>query len=272
VLVPLAMLSLVPWHAARGQRRAVEEAVISYTPSARTLITTAAAGRAGARPAGGGSLVVGNPGGDLWFAGVEARAIHQQFYADGAYFGRPATPGAPQGSPQDVLDWIDAAPAGPLTLHFACHGSIDPAHPAEAHLLLAGNAPLSAETLLERARLAALDIEVVFLAACTTGVTGDDHDEVLSLATSFLAAGARTVFGSLWPVPDNDTSVLMYMVHHHLRVEGCGPADALHRAQLWMLDPRRTVPARMPPELRRHCDPGAVFGAVSWAGFTHVGR
>jgi CHAT domain-containing protein len=288
VLVPLAVLSVVPWHAARGPRYAVQEAVFSYTPSARALCATAAAASAGApagtagataaaatagAPAGtAGALVVGDPGGDLWFAGAEALAIHRQFYREGAYFGRPAHRAAAAGSPADVLGWIDAAPAGPLTLHFACHGAIDPARPAEAHLVLAGGEPLSANVLLDRARRAQLDIGEVFLAACTTGVSGDDHDEVLSLATSFLAAGARTVFGSMWPVPDGDTSVLMYMVHHFLRAEGRPAVDALHRAQLWMLDPRRVVPERMPGELRRHCVPGAVFGTTSWAGFTHVGR
>ncbi|GAA4249302.1 CHAT domain-containing protein [Dactylosporangium darangshiense] len=263
VLAPLGVLGVVPWHAARGSGHAVREAVFSYTPSARHLCASA-----GAAPAAGvgAALVVGDPGGDLYFAGVEAGAIHRQFYPGGTYLGRA------EGTPQGVLGWIDAAPAGPLMLHFACHGAIDPARPALAHLVLAGGAPLAANDLLDRARRQELDIGEVFLAACTTGVTGDDHDEALSLATSFLAAGARTVFGSLWPVLDGDTSVLMYMVHHFLRAGGCRPADALHRAQLWMLDPGRALPERMPAELRRHCAPGTVFGTASWAGFTHVGR
>ncbi|MGI5238311.1 CHAT domain-containing protein [Dactylosporangium sp. CA-139066] len=263
VLVPLGVLGAVPWHAARGPRHAVEAAVFSYTPSARHLCASAAAGPAAGV---GAALVVGDPGGDLPFAGAEAAAIHREFYPGGTYLGGGA------GSAQAVLGWIDAAPAGPLMLHFACHGAIDPERPADAHLVLAGGAPLPADVLLERARRKALDLGEVFLAACTTGVTGEDHDEVLSLATSFLAAGARTVFGSMWPVPDGDTSVLMYMVHHFLRVEGLPAADALHRAQRWMLDPARVVPERMPAELRRHCAAGTVFGPASWAGFTHVGR
>jgi CHAT domain-containing protein len=115
-------------------------------------------------------------------------------------------------------------------------------------------------------------MERVFLAACTTGVTGADHDEVFSLSTAFLAAGARTVFGSLWPVPDAETSVLMFMVHHYLNAESCAPADALHRAQRWMLDPWRRPPPRMPAELAVHCGHPELADPVAWAAFTHMGR
>lgn len=279
VLVPMGVLGLLPWHAActgYGPRRryAVQDAVISYSPSARTIC---AAG-AGAPAAPTSALVVGDPCDDLPFAGIEARAIHRLFYGRGTYFGRsgpaaPADPGAQRaGTPQDVLDWIGSVPAGAAVLHFACHGAVDPDRPADAHLVLAGGARLTARTLLERSQESALDVAQVFLAACTTSVSGHDHDEVLSLATAFLAAGSRTVFGSLWPVPDGGTALLMFMVHRFLRVDGCAPADALHRAQLWMLDPDRVPPAGMPGELLRQCPRGTAFELTSWAGFIHLGR
>jgi CHAT domain-containing protein len=65
--------------------------------------------------------------------------------------------------------------------------------------------------------------------------------------------------------------MLMYLVHHYLRAEGRGPADALHRAQLWMLDPNRGAPVGMPPELARHIGDG-LARPVAWAGFTHLGQ
>jgi hypothetical protein len=266
VLLPFGMLGLVPWHAActrtrDGRRYAIEEAVISYSPSARMFCDGGAYLPTPIRSA----LVVGDPGGDLRFAAIEARAIHSRFYPDGSYLGRT-------GTPRDVLDWIGSSPAGPSILHFACHAAIDSERPAEARLILGGGEELSAGELLERSRSAALDIEQVFLAACTTSITGSDHDEVFSLATSFLAAGARTVFGSLWPVPDTETSLLMFMVHRFLRVDGCPPADALHRAQLWMLSPQREIPPDLPVELRGRCHVGVRFDPVAWAGFTHYGR
>jgi CHAT domain-containing protein len=269
VLVPFGLLSVVPWHAAfmpTGGRRhfAVDDAIISYSPSARMFCDGATHIPTPIRS----SLFVGDPSGDLHFAGLEAHAIHRRFYPGGAYFGRA---GERAGTPDDVLGWIDSGPEGPSVLHFACHASIDPEHPAEAQLVLGGGA-LSAEALLHRSRTASLDVEQVFLAACTTSVTAAAHDEVLSLAGSFLAAGARTVVGSLWPVPDAETSLLMFMLHWYLRVEGCDPAEALHRAQLWMLSPLRVIPADLPPELRAYCSPSATFDLAAWAGFTHFGR
>ncbi|MBL7258030.1 CHAT domain-containing protein [Paractinoplanes lichenicola] len=273
VLVPMGILGVVPWHGAfteaGGERRyAVREAVFSYSPSARMLVGAAG----GDSPAPSAALVVGDPTGDLRYAGVEARAVHQAFYRDGSYFGRPVAGAARPGSPQDVLDWLGSTPDGSALLHLACHGAIDPARPADAHLVLAGPERLTVRTLLDRAAATALDLSQVFLAACTTGVSGGDHDEALSLATAFLAAGARTVFGSLWPVPDDGTALLMFMVHHFLRAGGAAPVDALHRAQLWMLDPGRVPPEGMPEPLRAQCRPGAVFDLASWSGFVHLGR
>jgi len=126
--------------------------------------------------------------------------------------------------------------------------------------------------LLEVSRLAALEIDMVVLAACRTNASGEDYDEAFSLATAFLAAGARTVFATLWPVPDSATSLLMYMVHHQLNTAACTPAEALHRAQLWMLDPGRLPPDGTPDELARLCSSSNGVDPASWAGFTHLGR
>ncbi|MGA5301102.1 CHAT domain-containing protein [Nucisporomicrobium flavum] len=262
VLVPMGMLALVPWHAAfdgtqSPRRYAAEQAVISYSPSARAFCTAATRPRTPIASA----LIVGDPTGDLPHAGAEAQAIRDRFY--------PA--GATAHTPDEVLHWVTTHPAGGAVLHFACHGAVDPRLPADAHLVLGGHAGLTVRTLLETSQSAELDVQEVFLAACTTGVTGNDHDEVLSLATSFLAAGAHTVIGSLWPVPDDATSLLMFKVHEHLRVTGCPPADALHRAQLWMLDRDRDVTG-IPPDLLGDYRPGMRFPLTSWAGFTHIGR
>jgi CHAT domain-containing protein len=139
-----------------------------------------------------------------------------------------------------------------------------------SYLRMAGGEELTARTILESRNVA--DIDVVTLSACTTGVAQGGYDEAFSLTTAFLVARARTVFGSLWPVPDGATSVLAFMIHHHLRRDGDAPAVALHRAQLWMLDPDRKCPDEMPAELRERAErvDGADIG--SWAGFVHHGR
>ncbi|WP_422733411.1 CHAT domain-containing protein [Micromonospora sp. WMMD558] len=272
VLIPMGVLGLVPWHAAyrntpSGRRYAVHDLIISYSPSARMLCAAAARPARPVRSA----LVVGDPLGDLPFAGVEARAIHQRFHPDGRYLGGPAE--GPDGiaHPDNVLEWIRAVQSGPSLLHLACHGRVDPTRPADSHLMLSGG-QLPARQLLEVSRIAALELGQVFLAACTTNLTGGNHDEAFSLATAFLAAGAHTVFGSLWSVPDVGTSLLMYLVHHFVYEEGCPPAEALHRAQLWMLDPDRKPPHGMPAELAAQCGRRDNAEPLAWAAFTHLGR
>jgi CHAT domain-containing protein len=113
---------------------------------------------------------------------------------------------------------------------------------------------------------------LVALAACTTGVPSGSYDEAFSIATSFLAAGAATVFGSLWAVPSDATSLLMFMAHHYLRAGGERPADALHMAQRWMLDERREAPPEMPAALARRVPMVDREDISAWAAFTHSGR
>lgn len=273
VLVPMGELALVPWHAAYVQnpvarRYAIADLIFSYNVSARMFC---AAARRPVRPIRS-ALIVGNPTGDLVCAGMEAQAIKARFYRDGTYFGQPSADAVADGTPAEVLTWIQDTAAGPSMLHFACHARGRPDQPSHGYLLLAGAQQLTADELLETCRLSALEIGQVFLAACTTSVTGVDYDEAFSLATVFLTSGAQTVFGSLWPVPDAETSLLMYMVHHFLVVEAQPPSLALHRAQLWMINPHRRPPEQMPPVLRALADRPQASDPVAWAGFTHFGR
>ncbi|MFF2658476.1 CHAT domain-containing protein [Kitasatospora sp. NPDC058032] len=263
VLVPMAELALVPWHAARvtgrrGRRsRACQEATVSYIPSARLLCEVAARPASAAREV----LVVGNPTGDLHHAGAEAAAVHRDFHPDGALLdARTATPAA-------VRDWLRRQRGG--VLHLACHGTVREGERHSAYLALSGGT-LAAEELTEdlTGRRA---LELVVLAACRTNVSGRGYDEAYSLSTAFLVSGARSVLGSLWPVPDEATSLLMYLTHHYLSREGLSPGQALRRAQAWYLDDRRQAPPGMAPELAAQVPGVRADDLVSWAGFTHLG-
>ncbi|MER6349177.1 CHAT domain-containing protein [Streptomyces sp. NPDC001595] len=283
VLVPMGHLAAVPWHAARTRtpdgrhghryRYAVQDAVVSYAASAR-LYCEVMDREPVPRDAPG--LVVGNPTGDLPHAGREAAALHAAFYRTAPYLGRhPAGAATGTGTPEEVLGWLrlrGLSPGG--VLHLACHAEVA-AHSAArtSHLHLAGGT-LAAEQLTELAQRRDRPgrLGLVALAACTTHVSGRGYDEAFTLSTAFLVDGARSVLGSLWPVPDEATSYLMFMVHHYLRTEGARPAAALRLAQLWMLDPERRPPATMPPELAARAasvDPDDLRG---WAGFTHLGQ
>ena len=254
LLVPFGALARVPWHAAG---LLPELAVVSAVPSARLLY------EAVSRPAmaDGAQLVVGNPTGDLQGAGVEARAVTAAFYPSATYLGE-------DGSAAAVLERLGTG-APPLSLlHLACHGHADPNAPGRSHLRLADRA-VGIDEVLALRPTAPLDVGIVCLAACSTNVPGADYDEAFSLAAAFLAAGARTVFASMWPVPDDHTSRLMFMVHHYLAAEGCSPAEALHRARRWALDPQRVAPDSMPAALLAGMN--GAEDAVAWAGFQHLG-
>lgn len=264
VLVPMGRLAAVPWHAAQGPdgTRALQHAVISYAPSARLLCQNAARPPV---PLDDGGLVVGDPTRDLPDARAEAEAVRDVFYPAAGLLGADE----PVAGPEAVLDWLRRTGGSRAVLHLACHGQVGEGADG-SYLLLAGHRRLPARQILETRRSGA--IGVVVLAACTTTVPSGAYDEAFSLSTAFLAAGARTVFGSLWPVPSSATSLLMFMVHHHLRAERRAPADALHQAQLWMLDPDRVAPPTMPAGLAALVPDLDGADVPAWAGFTHQGR
>ena len=98
------------------------------------------------------------------------------------------------------------------------------------------------------------------------------YDEAYSLGTALLAGGVRSVLCTQWAVPDEETSVLMFMVHHFVHSAGLPAWAALRQAQRWMLDPDREVPADMPTPLRSALDPEKLADVVAWAAFVHWGR
>ncbi|MHC8561896.1 CHAT domain-containing protein [Streptomyces sampsonii] len=273
----MGALGVVPWHAAwtgTGPRRyALQEAEFSYAASARLYCESAARAPAtGTGPA----LVVGDPTGDLPGAGEEAVAVHRAFHPDGRYLGRrTAPPPDGPGTPAEVLAWLRStagagAPPGAGVLHLACHATVTPTERHSAGLELAGGR-LTAEELTEAAEAAGARLGLVVLAACRSHVSGRGHNEAYSLATAFLVAGAHTVLGSLWQVPDDATSVLMYLTHRHLRA-GDPPVAALRRAQLVLVDPGRAGLGELPPALAARAarmDPDDLTG---WAAFAHLGR
>ena len=111
----------------------------------------------------------------------------------------------------------------------------------------------------------------MILSACVSDLSMRDYDEALTLVTAFAAAGAASVVGTRWSVPDARTALLMFMFHHHL-ASGRPPGDALRLAQLWMLDPDRTIPEEMPRMFADEVSRKDLGDPASWAGFIHMGR
>ena len=298
VLIPVAELGLIPWHAARRRpggsppRYACQDVIFSYASSARQLIETT---RRSVRPWPQAPVLISDGGKSLPEAALEVAHLYTAYYPGAAVFGAvrddlPAhVPGAATATPGDVLAALPhGSDPGASLLHFGCHGSVT-VPVLEASLWL-GAGPgdrelaVSVGDILRQARTVppgAADAGggLVVLAACLTDVTESDYDEALTLATAFLAAGSSGVVAARWAVPDTATMLFMAVFHQFLNAGNADPARALRDAQLWMLDPGREIPAAWPAELKQRAARMAMFQAWSsladveaWAAFTYQGR
>lgn len=280
-LAPIGALGIVPWHAARRSespgtfRYACEEAVFSTCVSARQLTE---AGTRRSLPRGQSPVFVANPTGRLLYSMWEADAACSALYPGAVYLGRSFRSArsavAGPGTPAEVLAWMPGSGHQASVLHLGCHARAGPA-PDQSWLLLAGEQRLPLSRILTQAasRAAGSPGGLVVLAACTSALTVADHDEALTLASGFLAAGATGVIGAQWNVPDVHTALLTFMMHRHLtRHPGDGPADALRAAQLWMTDSSRRVPPEMPARLAAEAGKPDVADPNSWAAFIHHGK
>lgn len=110
------------------------------------------------------------------------------------------------------------------------------------------------------------------LAARSSDLTTSEYDEALTLSTAFLAAGAVTVIGARWEIPDGSTSLLMFMFHLRMIKHGDSPRDALRRAQEWMLNSSREIPGEMPDELVGLIVDSRLRDVRARAGFAPQGR
>ncbi|AUG76296.1 CHAT domain-containing protein [Kitasatospora sp. MMS16-BH015] len=297
VLVPCGHLGVVPWHAARlpaaaPHRYVCEIAVLSYAASGREFLRAAAR----ERPAPGArTVLVADPGQSLLHAEHEVLALRAACYPAaelyGTYFELPDPP-VGLGTPEELLALLPGAPAEPAVvpgagsasapvgvLHIASHGTAA-TQPTVSALHLApppGGPPeagrLTVSRLLDRPTgPGAAAGPLVVLSACETDLSTRDHDEALTLATAFLAAGAKDVVGSRWTTRDSASALMMAVFHHHLTAHGRSPADALQAAQRWMLDPARTAPPGLDPQLLREVGRPHLDRLPLWAAFVHHGH
>ncbi|BAY81487.1 hypothetical protein NIES267_09640 [Calothrix parasitica NIES-267] len=95
-----------------------------------------------------------------------------------------------------------------------------------------------------------LKADLVVLSGCETALGKITGDGVIGLSRSFFAAGADSVIGSLWLVPDESTATLMTNFHANLS-ENTDKAGALRQAML--------------ETMKKYPNP------KDWGGFTLVG-
>lgn len=225
VLVPTGLLGALPLHAARyrraGQTRYfIDDADVSYTPSARALLAAQ-----GAVPSDEARLLTVRPDDALSHTVREVAAVRRLF--SGRVHDLPGATATREGVLARVRDATH--------VHFACHGSYDPVEPLRSCLYLAGFDKLSALDLFDHDLLR--DVQLVVASACESAVTDivRTPDEALGLPGLLGYAGAAAVVGSLWRTNDKFGALLVSRFYANYR-DGDTPARAMARAQRWMRD------------------------------------
>jgi CHAT domain-containing protein/tetratricopeptide (TPR) repeat protein len=245
VLIPGGLLALLPLHAAPYRRDGrticlLDHFDVAYAPSARVLSSArrALAARATAPPVLAG---VGNPldhPEPLDYARAELEAVAALF---------PDRPPARRTLVEHAATRaaLEQALPGASYVHLACHGLFNPGQPLDSHLQLADGETYTLRAVLDAGSFDAA--RLVALSACQTAITDFQHlpDETLGLPAGFLQAGVPGVVGTLWPVDDLSTALLMARFYALLRPgdpdaehheDRLPPARALRRAQCWLRD------------------------------------
>jgi CHAT domain-containing protein/tetratricopeptide (TPR) repeat protein len=235
-LVAGGLLGLVPMHAANwtspqdGQiRSAIDVVELTLVPSAESRT---ASQRNAEQDLTGRTVIVEA-------ANITGRSLLPGAFEEAAVIAAIRPSAVTLSKESAGIETVMEAVRGAQTIHFACHADSFPDKPSESRLVLANGSALSLE------ELAGLDLtqcRLTVLSACETGVIGTDMpDEVVSLASATLLAGAAGVVASLWAAGDLSTSLLMARMYEALEVSGTTPSHALRQAQLWLRDTTNQV-------------------------------
>jgi len=211
-------------------RLLVEQASVTFAPGLADIARPVAPWDGAAAFAQ--ALVVGNPDTPdvpgwivppLAGAETEAKTLANRIGIE-PLIGRAATKAA-----------IIAAARHASLIYVAAHGIADPDDPlARGYLMLAGDAPATANWTAGEIQTMRLDASLAVLSACQSGL-GRRHDGgTIGLARAFQLAGVPRVVMSLWSVGDESTAFLMDRFNRHALSKN--PAEALRLA---MLDTRK---------------------------------
>jgi CHAT domain-containing protein len=226
-LIPTGLFSLLPLHAAwtpdaQGNRRyACDFIQFTYAPNALAL---PAAREVAAQTPATTLLAINDP-----------QPVSASSLPNTSIETANAIATFPDSNNRQLLQHEAATPAAVLAAlpsypvaHFSCHGSANFQQPLDSGLLMANDEILSLRDLLD---LKLKGLRLAVLSACETGIPGTDlPDEVISLPTGLLQAGAAGVVSSLWSVADLSTMVLLSRFYQLWRTDGleppCSPAPS----------------------------------------------
>ncbi|MCU0620498.1 MAG: CHAT domain-containing protein [Gemmatimonadales bacterium] len=226
LVVPHAELHYLPFAALRqpGGGYLVERFAIATVPSASVWLQ--AEGRAPRARASGRVLALAPVAAQLPGTQREVEAIAALAPASTTVLlGTRATRGA-----------LERALPSADVLHLATYGVLNRRNPLFSHVELAAPAGGDGRLEVHDVHGLTLDLSLVVLSACQTGVGSGLQadvpagDEWVGMAQAFLSAGARRVMATLWLVDDQATAELMTRFHAARR-QGGPTSDALATVQ-----------------------------------------
>ncbi|MFD7733175.1 CHAT domain-containing protein [Kitasatospora phosalacinea] len=238
VLVPSGALAMLPLHAAwrpepgapGGRHYLLDERTVRYVPNARALgVTREVAERTTVIRA----AVVADPVPTslprIGYAAAEAAWAARWFPERDVLLGEAAGIGT-----------VTAALARAQVHHFVCHGLARPDSPLDSALVMAGDQELTLRRILDLRLLhpdTGAGVRLSVLSACDTDRPGTAlPDEVISLPTGLIQAGAAGVVASQWVVRSEAVSLLTARFYQLWRTGQQEPAVALRNAQRWLRD------------------------------------
>ncbi|GAB3978246.1 hypothetical protein GCM10029978_070400 [Actinoallomurus acanthiterrae] len=225
-IIPVGFLAFLPLHAAwtadpaapGGRRYALDSTAIRYVPNAAL--------QAGEATAPSAVLTVADPepvsADPLPYARLESAGVAAHFSDARTLIGPSAT--------KDTVGAL--LPRYPV-IHLACHATTDVRFTLDNGPLLAGDDVLSLRDILDLP----LAADLVIASACQTAFPDAGlPDELVSLPTGLLQAGAKAVIASSWKVPDASTMVLL-LATCQIWLSGADATrvpEALRSAQRWL--------------------------------------
>ena len=225
VWLPSGWLGTLPLGLAQdpaNKRRLVDDYEIVYAQNLEALAASEDAIAATGAPT---LTAIVNPTGDLPGTEKEGAIVvaHFQPSARTVLEGDAATPAAVLAGLKGRTHW-----------HFASHGGFSWLDPRQSGLLLHGPAKLTVGELADAEGLG--HPRLVVLSACETGLYDltSSPDEFIGLPGTFTALGAAGVLGTLWPVSDAATALLIGKFYELHIENGASPPAALRGAQLWL--------------------------------------
>jgi CHAT domain-containing protein/tetratricopeptide (TPR) repeat protein len=224
-IVPYGPLHRLPFHTLYdGQHFLIEDFQINYLPTSHILIHLAASkneeqkgdGRSPLKP----PIVFGySAEGHLQRAIIEAKVVAELLKGE-CYLESEAT----------IAKLIEQA-EGSSIIHIATHGHSRLDAPNFSYVRLADGQ----FNAIDAFSLKLACCELVTLSGCETGLAlSSGGDEQLGLGRAFLAAGAKSLVMSHWPVEDQTTSELMQCFYQRL-LHGDSKVQALRNAQCHLL-------------------------------------